>query len=92
MAFGMAIDTVRWQTYRKTLSTILDAPAFDIVELSIPLKTMLSEGLTLIHFVSMMTENRFTRSEELRAVFKPFLFTTQGYYSYIADHLAFLLF
>jgi len=92
MAHGVVIDAIRWQTYRKTLSTLLDAPAFDVIEQNIPLKTMLSEGLTLIHFVSMMAENRFPRSEELRAVFKPFLITTHGYYSYIADQVAFLLF
>jgi hypothetical protein len=53
---------------------------------------MLSEGLTLIHFISMMAENRFLRSEELRAVFKPFLITTNGYYKYLPDQLAALLF
>ncbi|WP_345951290.1 hypothetical protein ABDD95_07620 [Mucilaginibacter sp. PAMB04274] len=89
---GVVIDTVRWQTYRETLSTLLDAPAFNVIEQNIPLKTMLSEGLTLTHFVSMMAENRFPRSEELRAVFKPFLITTHGYYGYIADQLASLLF
>lgn len=92
MAPGTVIDEVRWQSYRQTLSVLLDAPAFDISEHNIPLKTMLSEGLTLIHFVSMMAENRFPRSEELRALFKPFLITTNGYYSYIADQVAFLLF
>lgn len=86
------IDVNRWQIYRKTLSELLGAPAFDVTEQSIPLKTMLSEGLTLIHFLSMMAEKRFPRSEELRAVFKPFLITTNGYYSYIADQFAFLLF
>jgi hypothetical protein len=89
---GAVIDSARWQTYRETLSTLLDAPAFDAMEQNIPLKTMLSEGLTLIHFVSMMAESRFPRSEELRAVFKPFLITTNGYYSYIADQVAALLF
>lgn len=92
MAPATVIDGVRWQTYRQTLSVLLDAPAFDISEHNIPLKTMLSEGLTLIHFVSMMAENRFPRSEELRAVFKPFIITTNVYYSYIADQVAFLLF
>lgn len=92
MAPGTVIDEVRWQSYRQTLSVLLDAPAFDISEHNIPLKTMLSEGLTLIHFVSMMAENRFPRSEELRALFRPFLITTNGYYSYIADQVAFLLF
>jgi len=92
IAPGVVIDSARWQTYRETLSTLLDAPAFDIPELSIPIKTMLSEGLTLIHFVSMMAENRFPRSEELRAVFNPFLITTNGYYSYISDQVAALLF
>jgi hypothetical protein len=89
---GAVIDLVRWQTYRETLSTLLDAPAFDVPEINIPLKTMLSEGLTLIHFVSMMAENRFPRSDELRAVFNPFLITTNGYYSYLSDQIAALLF
>lgn len=92
VAPGVAITPARWRTYRETLSTLLDAPAFDVVELNIPLKTMLSEGLTLIHFISIMDENRFPRSEELRAVFKPFLITTNGYYNYISDQLAGLLF
>lgn len=92
MASGIVIDAGRWQSYRETLSALLDAPTFDIVEQNIPLKTMLSEGLALIHFVSMMAEERFYRSEELRAVFKPFLITTQGYYGYIGDQVAFLLF
>lgn len=92
MAPGTVIDQVRWQAYRQTLSALLDAPAFDVSEHNIPLKTILSEGLALIHFVSMMAENRFPRSEELRAIFKPFLITTDGYYGYIADQVAFLLF
>ncbi|QEM07878.1 hypothetical protein DIU31_031865 [Mucilaginibacter rubeus] len=92
MAPGTVIDEVRWQTYRQTLSALLDAPAFEVTEHNIPLKTILSEGLALIHFVSMMAENRFPRSEELRAIFKPFLITTDGYYGYIADQVAFLLF
>lgn len=92
MAPGTVIDEVRWQDYRQTLSALLDAPAFDISEHNIPLKTMLSEGLTLIHFVSMMAENRFPRSEELREVFKPFLIMSNGYYGYIADQVAFILF
>jgi hypothetical protein len=92
IAPGVVIDSARWQTYRETLSTLLDASAFDVMEHSIPLKTILSEGLALIHFVSMMAENRFPRSEELRAVFKPFLITTNGYYSYLPDQLAALLF
>ncbi|HVX00141.1 MAG TPA: hypothetical protein VHA52_06890 [Candidatus Babeliaceae bacterium] len=92
MAHGVVIDPDRWQTYRETLSTLLDAPTFDIIEQKIPLKTMLSEGLTLIHFISMMAENRFPRSEELRAVFNPFLITNNGYYGHIANQLATLLF
>jgi len=92
MAPGTVIDAAHWQVYRETLSTLLEAPTFDIVEQNIPLKTMLSEGLALIHFVSMMAENRFHRSEELRAVFKPFLITTNGYYGDISDQLAALLF
>jgi len=92
MAPGSVIDAARWQVYRETLSTLLSDPAFHIVEQNIPLKTMLSEGLTLIHFVSMMAKNRFPRSEELRAVFKPFLITTNSYYGDISDQLATLLF
>jgi hypothetical protein len=92
MAPGALIDAARWQVYRETLLTLLDAPTFQIVEQNIPLKTMLSEGLTLIHFVSMMAENRFPRSEELCSVFKPFLITTNGYYGDISDQLAALLF
>jgi len=92
MAPGTAIDEARWQIYRQTLSALLDTPTFEIIEHNIPLKTMLNEGLTLIHFVSMMAENRFPRSEELREVFKPFLITTDGYYGYIADQVAFILF
>jgi len=92
IAPGVIIDSARWQTYRETLSTLLDAPAFDVPEINIPLKTMLSEGLTLIHFVSMMAENCFPHSEDLRAVFKPFLITTNSYYRYLPDQLAGLLF
>jgi hypothetical protein len=40
----------------------------------------------------MMAENRFPRSEQLRAVFKSFLITTNGYYGDISDQLATLLF
>jgi hypothetical protein len=92
MAPGTVIKAERWQNYREMLSTLLDAPTLDIAEHNIPLKTMLSEGLTLIHFVSMMAENRFHRSEELRAAFQPFLITTNGYYSAIADQMAMLQF
>jgi hypothetical protein len=92
MVPGVVINATRWQTYRETLSTLLDSPAFEVVEENIPLKTMLSEGLTLIHFVSMMAENRFSQSEEIRTVFKPFLMNSNGYYGFIADQVASILF
>lgn len=93
MAPGTVIDPARWEAYRKTLSTLLDHPALPgIIENSIPLKTMLCEGLTLLHFVAMMAKDRFPRSEELRHIFRPYLITEQGYYSYLSDQVAGLLF
>lgn len=93
MAPGVAIDANRWQNYREALSGLLDAPSFDVPEHGIPLKTMLSEGLTLIHFISAMRGNSFPGSDELRATFQPFLMTTNnGYYGYLPDQLSSLLF
>ena len=92
IAPGSVIATNLWRTYYETLSTLLNVPAFDVMEINIPLKTKLSEGLTLIHFVSIMAENYFPKSEELRAVFKPFLITSNGYYNYLVDQLTAQLF
>lgn len=89
---GVVIDSARFQAYKKSLSSLLEAPAFDIVECQIPLKTMLSEGLTLVHFISTISGNRFPRSGELLAAFNPYLLTTNGYYGYLIDQLASLLF
>ena len=93
MAPGATIDQSRWETYRKSLSSLFDNPALPgIIENSIPLKTMLSEGLTFLHFVAMMAEDRFPHSEKLRQVLRPFLMTERGYYSHISDQVACLLF
>ena len=93
MAPGAIINLARWEVYRKTLSSLLDVPAMPLVIKNyIPLKTMLSEGLTLLHFVAMMSNDRFPRSEELRQTLSPFLMTNNGYYSYLSDQFSGLLF
>jgi len=92
LAPGVVIDSARFRSYKKSLSTLLEAPAFDLVECNIPLKTMLSEGLTLIHFISTISGNRFPGSAKLLAAFNPYLITTNGYYGYLVDQLASLLF
>jgi len=93
MAPGAIIDSARWQEYRKTLSSLLDVPAIPMaIENTIPIKTMLSEGLTLLHFVAIMAKNRFPRSEELRQILRPFLMPENVYYSYLSDQLSGLLF
>jgi hypothetical protein len=92
LAPGVVIDSARFEAYKKSLSSLLEEPAFDIVECHIPLKTMLSEGLTLIHFISTISGNRFPGSDKLVAAFNSFLLTTNGYYGYLIDQLASLLF
>ncbi|SCW38347.1 hypothetical protein [Mucilaginibacter sp. NFR10] len=89
---GVIMPPGRFTNYRTSLSELLNVPAFDIHEFSIPLKTMLSEGLTLIHFISSISANRFDRSEELRTAFNPFLITSNSYYGYLIDQLASILF
>ena len=93
MAPDAIINPARWEVYRKTLSSLLDVPSMPLViKNTIPLKTMLSEGLTLLHFVAMMAKNRFPRSEELRQILSPYLTTEQGYYNYLSDQVSRLLF
>ena len=92
LAPGVVINPERFQIYQTSLSALLDTPAFDVTEYSVPLKTMLSEGLTLIHYISSISRNRFHGSEELRSTFNPFLLTSNGYYGYLIDQFASLLF
>jgi len=90
---SVVINSARLEAYRKSLSLLLESPTFDIVEYNIPLKTMLSEGLTLIHFISTLSGSRFPGSAELRTTFSPFLITnTNDYYGHLIDQLASLLF
>jgi len=93
VAPGEHIVEERWERYRHAFLLLLDnTSVMTDSGGAIPLKTMLCEGLSLLHFIDMMATDRFAGSEELRQIFKPYLLTEKGRYYEAADELSFLLF
>ena len=93
MADNTSIDKNRWEEYRQVLQTMLDTPSVIGGEsAAIPIKTIHSEGLTMLHFIAMMAIKRFPGSEELRETFRPYLMTEQSQYYYLKDELIQFLF
>lgn len=93
IAAGSVVDPARWERYYEAMREMLAIPCMvDDRTAHIPLRVLLSEGLSLLHFVAMMAENRFTRSDELREVFRPYLMTERSYYHHIGEDLTQRLF
>ena len=92
LAPGMAIGQPRWERYRQIFQSLLDFPSALSGTIEIPFKIMLCEGLSLLHFIAMMAQYRFPRSEELRQAFRPYLITERSRYQQLKDEMSQLLF
>lgn len=89
---GQTLNEKRWAYYHKGIVLLLDEKMPSIGGGQIPRRTMLSEGLCLLHFIELMGVDRFSGSERLREAFKPFLLSSQSNYKVITDEFFFLLF
>lgn len=89
---GQILNEQRWTYYHKGLSLLLDEKIASIGGGQIPRRTMLSEGLCLLHFIELMGVDRFPGADRLREIFNPFLLSSQSHYKVITDEFFFLLF